>query len=79
MKKEENQNLRDSEAYKPIGGLYDDKREHGSAYTQHCDEGTIERDKYPQNSSTTPTENAAGSAVRSESSTGDEAAGVGNQ
>ena len=74
----EKQKQRDTEDFEPIGGLYDDKRDHGSAGTQRADEGTQERD---ENGNIGPraAPNAGGSPSRSHSSDGDEAAGVGNQ
>jgi hypothetical protein len=73
-----NDKLRDNADFEPIGGLYDDKRDHGSGNTQHADEGTLERDQKGNIGAQHGT-NAAGSPTRGHSSDGDAAAGHGNQ
>lgn len=75
---EPNDKQRDDSEFLPIGGLYDDKRDHGSGNTQHADEGTVERDE-KGNIGAQHGSNAAGSPSRGHSSDGDSAAGHGNQ
>lgn len=69
---------RDNTDFEAIGGLYDDKRDHGSPDTQHADEGTVERDQ-KGNIGSQGGPNAAGSPTRGHSSEGDAAGGHGNQ
>ena len=76
--KRNDEKKRDTEAFKPIGGLYDDPRDHGSAGTQHADEGTQERDQAGNRRGDEPTDNAAGSPTRSNASKDYPADGHGN-
>lgn len=77
-RKPKTEKQRDDNDFQPIGGLYDDKRDHGSANTQHVDEGTVERDQ-KGNVGAQSGSNAAGSPTRGHSSEGDVAGGHGNQ
>jgi len=76
------QRARDTEDFIPIGGLYDDPRDHGSATTQRADEGSKPRDdagnKRADNLDDTQDDNAAGSPTRGNSSKDNLAAGHGN-
>ena len=68
MENRPNQKDRDSQDYEPLGKLYDDPREHGSANTQQVDEGTKERDEAGNISANKHADNAGGSPSRSNSS-----------
>jgi hypothetical protein len=69
---------RDTNDYQPIGGLYDDPRDHGSANSQRVDEGTQARDKAGNKREAKHDDNAAGSPTRSNSSEEFPGAGHGN-
>lgn len=72
------QKARDTQDYEPIGKLYDDPREHGSATTQRADEGSKERDDAGNKREDGGDDNAAGSPTRSNSSETYPASGHGN-
>jgi hypothetical protein len=72
------QKARDSDDFEPLGKLYDDPREHGSADTQRADEGSKARDDAGNKREEKHNDNAAGSPTRANSSEEFPGAGHGN-